>query len=326
MHGFDPDYRDFPDYILKITRRIWEGRDVASLRTLYAPDIPFRLTSGMGRGNEAVIDATLSTLAEFPDRELMAEDVVWSGEPRTGMLSSHRIWCEATHLGPGAFGPPTGTRVHFRAVADCHARAGVIDDEWLTRDTGAICRQLGTTAEAHARDLIEAEGGPEHARRPFHPDQDELGPYAGRGNDHEAGLELEDILTRIMAGEVSVVQARYDRAVSLFRPGGIEGRSWAKAEAFWIGLRASFPRAAFAVEHRIGRDDAGLPRRAAIRWSLTGRHSGWGAWGAPSGAQVHIMGFTHAEFGPWGLRAEWTVFDEVAVWKQIALHQAGAGA
>jgi hypothetical protein len=32
------------------------------------------------------------------------------------------------------------------------------------------------------------------------------------------------------------------------------------------------------------------------------------------------MGFTHATFGPWGLREEFTLFDEVAIWKQIALH------
>ena len=32
------------------------------------------------------------------------------------------------------------------------------------------------------------------------------------------------------------------------------------------------------------------------------------------------MGLSHAEFGPWGLRREYVVYDEVAVWKQILLH------
>jgi hypothetical protein len=31
------------------------------------------------------------------------------------------------------------------------------------------------------------------------------------------------------------------------------------------------------------------------------------------------MGMTHAEFGPWGLRREYTLYDEVALWKQIIL-------
>ena len=31
------------------------------------------------------------------------------------------------------------------------------------------------------------------------------------------------------------------------------------------------------------------------------------------------MGLSHAEFGPWGLRREWTLIDETAIWKQILL-------
>ncbi len=67
-----------------------------------------------------------------------------------------------------------------------------------------------------------------------------------------------------------------------------------------------------------------MPPRAALRWSLTGRHSGWGAFGAPTGAEIHVMGISHAEFGPFGadagtLRREWVVFDETAIWKQILL-------
>jgi hypothetical protein len=61
--------------------------------------------------------------------------------------------------------------------------------------------------------------------------------------------------------------------------------------------------------------------RAAVRWSLWGRHTGWGAFGAPTGAMVYVLGITHAEFGPWGLRREYTLFDETAVWKQILLRR-----
>jgi hypothetical protein len=31
------------------------------------------------------------------------------------------------------------------------------------------------------------------------------------------------------------------------------------------------------------------------------------------------MGVSHAEFGPRGLRREITIFDDIAVWKQILL-------
>jgi len=321
MQGFGNRWKDFPDYIIGITQEIWEGRGVHLLHDWYAQDLVFRLSSGIGVGRQAVIDSTLATLAEFPDRQLLAEDVIWSGSPEDGMLSSHRIFCTATHTGHGVFGPPTGTKLRFRAVADCHARNGVIDDEWLARDQGAICRQMGIAPEDFARAQITAEGGTETANRPFTPDQDKPGPYNGRGNDNQWGAKYADILRRIMEADVAVIQSDYDRACVLAYPGGVEEHSWAAAEQFWMALRAAFPSAKFTIDHQIGRDDPMLGPRAAIRWSLHGTHDGWGAFGTPSGAEVYIMGFAHADFGPWGLRRETVVFDETAIWKQILLHK-----
>jgi len=50
-----------------------------------------------------------------------------------------------------------------------------------------------------------------------------------------------------------------------------------------------------------------------------------GAFGAPTGAEVYILGISQAEFGPFAadgpsLRREYTLIDETAVWKQILLH------
>ena len=95
-------------------------------------------------------------------------------------------------------------------------------------------------------------------------------------------------------------------------------------DEFWMGLRASFPSAKFEIHHQIGREDPMMPPRAAIRWSLQGKHDGWGAFGNPTGADVYIMGVCHAEFGPWGLRREFALYDETAIWKQILL-QTGEG-
>ncbi len=67
-----------------------------------------------------------------------------------------------------------------------------------------------------------------------------------------------------------------------------------------------------------------MPPRAALRWSLHGRHDGWGAFAADR-AEVYVLGISHAEFGTLGhapvrLRREWVLFDETAIWKQILLH------
>ncbi|MDC1481509.1 ester cyclase [Ascidiaceihabitans sp.] len=319
MKGFSDRFTDFPDYILGITQEIWEHRNLATLHHYYAPDIPVRSPGSIVFGNEEVIGATMATLAEFPDRRLLGEDVIWSGSPEEGMLSSHRILSTATHLGDGVYGKATGKKLRYRIVADCHAIDNQINDEWLIRDQGAVVRQLGWDPKEYAIDLIEREGGPENCVQPFHPSIDQVGPYTGRGNDNAWGAKYADILNRIMGAYLGVIPAEYDRAVTGFYPGGKEAISTDGVDDFWIGLRAAFPSASFTIDHQIGREDPMMSPRAAIRWSLTGKHDGWGAFGKPTGAEVHVMGISHVEFGPWGIRREYTLFDETSVWKQIAM-------
>jgi hypothetical protein len=319
MKGFSDRFTDFPDYILGITHEIWEQRNLATLHHYYAPDIPVRSPGSIVFGNAGVIGATMATLAEFPDRRLLGEDVIWSGTPEEGMLSSHRILTTATHLGDGVYGKATGKKLRYRVIADCHAINNQINDEWLIRDQGAVVRQLGWDPKEYAIDLIEREGGADKCVQPFHPSIDKAGPYTGRGNDNEWGAKYADILNRIMGADLGVIPAEYDRAVTGFYPGGKELISTDGVDDFWIGLRAAFPSASFTIDHQIGREDPMMSPRAAIRWSLTGKHDGWGAFGEPSGAEVHVMGASHVEFGPWGIRREYTLFDETSIWKQIAM-------
>jgi hypothetical protein len=98
------------------------------------------------------------------------------------------------------------------------------------------------------------------------------------------------------------------------------GYSHGDADRFWMSLRSAFPDAKLSIDHVIGREDPMMSPRSAVRWSLHGKHSGWGAWGAPTGAEVYILGICHAEWGPWGLRRDYVHIDETAIWKQILLH------
>lgn len=318
MTGFDPRWKDFPDYILGITKEIWEDRGLSTLHRYYAPDVIVRSPGGIVRGNEGVIAATMSQLAEFPDRQLLGEDVIWSAH-ETGLLSSHRTISLARHARSGSFGEATGKMLRYRVIADCAARDDMIFDEWLVRDQGSIVRQMGWEPKAYAADLIAREGGPDACARPFTPAADVAGRYRGKGNDDPTGQRYAELLTAIMAADFAIIPKAYDRAAQLEHPGGITGHGWVDADSFWIGLRAAFPNAAFELHHIIGRSDSDMPPRAALRWSLTGKHEGWGAFGGPSGANVHVMGLSHAEFGPYGLRREWVLFDQIAIWKQILL-------
>ncbi|MEX0308812.1 MAG: nuclear transport factor 2 family protein, partial [Tateyamaria sp.] len=297
---------------------------VASLHSYYAPDIVVRSPGSVVVGNQVVIAATMATLAEFPDRTLFGEDVIWSGTPEDGMLSSHRLHSTATHTNPGVYGAPTGKTLRYRIIADCHAIANQINDEWLIRDQGAIVRQLGLDPRTYARDLITREGGPEHCVAPYTPANEVEGPYKGTGNKNEWGQKYADLLSRIMGADFAVIPQTYDRAANLEYPGGVQALSHDGADQFWMGLRASFPNAEFTIHHQIGRDDPLMPPRAALRWTLQGKHDGWGAFGTPTGANVFILGACHAEFGALigeqpKLRREWVLYDETAIWKQILL-------
>ena len=42
MKGFDNKYKSFPDFILKITKQIWEEKDVNSIANFYTYDYPVR--------------------------------------------------------------------------------------------------------------------------------------------------------------------------------------------------------------------------------------------------------------------------------------------
>lgn len=325
MKGFDEKFSDFPDYIIGITREIWEDRNIATLHHYYSENIVVRSPAGITLGNAGVIAATMATLAEFPDRTLLGEDVIWSGTPEEGMLSSHRIYSTATHAHSGVYGAATGKRLGYRIIADCHARNNVIDDEWLIRDQGAIVRQLGVDPRDYARQQIADEGGLLDAKHPFTSAVDQRGPYLGRGNDNPWGQQYSDILKRLMGADFGAVESEYDRGCHLCYPGGVEGHSHIDVDQFWLGLRASFPSSTFRIEHCIGREDAHMPPRAAIRFSLEGKHDGWGSFGQPSGADVYVMGAAHVEFGPRGIRREWVLFDETAIWKQILLHTGQIG-
>lgn len=171
-----------------------------------------RSPSSVVVGNQNVIGATMATLAEFPDRTLLGEDVIWSGTPEEGMLSSHRIISTETHANDGLYGKASGKKLTYRIIADCHAIDDQINDEWLIRDQGAIVKQLGWEGKAYAANQIENEGGAENCTKPFTPAIDLPGPYLGRDNDNEWGEKYADILNRMMNAEMSAIPAEYDRA------------------------------------------------------------------------------------------------------------------
>jgi len=248
MKGFDKKYVDFPDYILKITKQIWEGKDVESIGKFYTDNIPVRSPFGITYGNKPVIEATYNTLKEFPNRQLLGEDVIWNGNDDVGYHSSHRILSKGTHLGDGFYGKPTGKDIYYRVIADCACKDNQVYDEWIVRDQGAMVRQIGYSPKEFAQIMIDKEGGVDNAKKLF--DKSEVEPSDYHPEDmriNSAGEKYSKILNSVF--EANYDFSDYNRASSIYWPGNKLGHGREDVAKFWNSLKSIFTEIKFTIEH-----------------------------------------------------------------------------
>ncbi|MFW2542184.1 ester cyclase [Primorskyibacter sp. 2E107] len=314
--GSDPRFNAF---LAATARTMREERTIeSSLKEAFHAQVIRRDALGIAFGRGAVLADLQGQMVAMPDQQALTEDVFSTGNESHGLLGAQRLLLRGHHRGPGPFGAPTGKALRYRELSEIYAKGNRISDIWCVRDNGAICAQLGLDPQALARALWP-EADPENM--PFRPENDQQGPYTGEGNANQWGRAFAGLLSHIMAGELHQVSGQYDDACQLAYPDAVSGHGPDEAAQFWMGLRAAFPSAQFQIEHAMGLEEPLMPARAAVRWSLTGAHDGWGIFGPPSGAQVHIMGMSQAEFGPLGVRREWTLYDSLAIWMQIVSHR-----
>ncbi len=320
MKGFDKKYKDFPDYILKITEQIWEGKDVESIGRFYTNDIPVRSPFGVTYGNKPVIDATYATLKEFPNRQLLGEDVIWNGNDEIGYHSSHRILSKGTHLGDGFYGKPSGKDIYYRVIADCACKENQVYDEWIVRDQGAMVRQIGYSPKEFAKKIIESEGGISTASKLFDCETDKSSNYeAERYKKGSKAEKYSEMLKNIF--NYNYKFEGYDRGANIFWPGNKIGHGRESIKEKWNSLKAIFSNIKFTIEHVGFLEEAGQNPRISVRWFLEGTHSKDSMdYDKASNKKIFIMGINHAEFYSNFIIREWVLFDEVAIWKQILLN------
>ena len=120
--------------------------------------------------------------------------------------------------------------------------------------------------------------------------------------------------------DLSAVRDLYFAGCAMSVPGGETRMGHVDIDRFYLGYLASFPDARLTVHGATVNRDEGRPLRIALRWSLDATHAGFGHFGEPTGAPVHVMGLSHAEMVDGRVRAEWVLTDEVSIWKQIIAH------
>ncbi|MGG1686818.1 ester cyclase [Pseudalkalibacillus sp. NRS-1564] len=325
MEGFDKDYRDIVDYILKITHRIWEEKGIGVIYDTYHNNVSMHTGSVTVQGINAVISGTLQTLHAFPDRNLIGENVIWSGNDKEGFLSSHRIASTATNLGDSSFGLATDKRVFFRTVVDCFVHSNRIVEEWLVRDNLSIVKQLGydpvevakkLASESKTKSFQLGAGANETMDGQFSPKV-----YASDQEGFEIGdftLQLyNSIYQRRLFNEVKHYYSE-TAVVHAICEQDLTGHQ--QIQSMLISLFASFPTSKVMVE-RVTCNDGQLENEwdVAVRWTLQGLHDGIGYFGQPSGAPVTIQGISHLKVRNEEVVEEWMTFDGLDVLRQIYL-------
>ena len=155
LQGFDEDYTDIVDYIVRCTHKIWDERDVGLIYTHYTHNCVLYGTLGTMYERESVVRETIQRLVELPDRRGMATQVIWRGDDKEGFYTSHMTHGTGRHTEYGMYGKPTGRTFVTRTVADCMILENKIYREWVVRDNLGLLVQLGIDPHLYAANLAQ---------------------------------------------------------------------------------------------------------------------------------------------------------------------------
>lgn len=312
---------DVVDYILGITYEIWEEGGVDLIHQYYSGDCLIYGLDGITHGAAEVVDGTRATLKGFPDRLLLAENVIWSGARDEGYYSSHRLLSVATNSGPSQYGPPTDIRIRMMNIADCFIENGVITKEWLVRDNMTLATQLGAEPVAEARKMAESR-------------TDELVDWLAAESDRVTGVDVPDVAHEVVSprddpegfawrvlnscwsGNREVFDTTHAPYSVLHRSPLSHYSGRGAVHDYYQNLRRVMGHVHFSIDHIASQPFAENGVDIAVRWTATGFHEGEVLGVEPTGKPMFIMAVTHWRCVNDRVSAEWTIFDDLAVLSQ----------
>lgn len=317
LSGFEDDFVDIVDYIIRITHQIWVDRAVGRIYDTYDANCVVYSALGTTRSVEDVVANTLQSVSASGDGESHHLNVAWSGDEHEGFYTSHLGFAFATNTGPTVFGPATGRRTGRFFIADCISKDNRIHTEWLMRDNGAAVRQMGFDPHEVARRLAATQA----IEQPTTEVQTRLNgqavrdPYDGSIDTPRGWIEHHFDAWNMR---------RFDHLALHYAPGVIAHWCGARTAqglrnvtALILHLLASLPTSTIRVGHVSWSEETDGVIVAA-RWTLEGWTRPGGLLGdVPVGKPAAIMGATHFRFRDRLIVEEWTVFDEIGTLVQI---------
>ena len=317
MAGFEDNFTDIVDYIVRITEQIWAERAVGRIYDTYDASCTVYTTNGVVRSVEEVIASTTMGINSGPDGESHHLNVAWCGDETQGFYTSHLGFARSTNIGASPYGPATGRRLGRFFIADCVSRDNRIHTEWLVRDNGAAVRQMGFDLHETARRLAEVEQFETSVVSVPTRLQGQVPRKAYEGPTNTVEGWVANHFSRIWnARRFDYIPDAYAPDVIAHWAGGRVASGQRNLGSLIIGLLASLPDATLRVENVCWSEETdGVI--VAVRWMLEGTTRPGGLLGdAPAGQPVSVMGMTHLRFAGSVVVEEWTMFDEVAVLAQ----------
>lgn len=326
LAGFDPDYRNIVDYIVRITHRIWETdkREVEYIADCYSSDSLVYDDYGLQTGNQKIIADTHHTTGAFPDIILDAEEVIWAGDENIAFHTSHLTRIIGTNTGDSRYGKATNTKISVPVIANCVAKGNDIYLEHVLYNTSAMLKQLGIDLWAEANRLVAdpPKGWPRtvavwdelrSATSPM-PEISISQPIDTFDPDKFARTVHDNIWN----GDASVIDQHY---LATLRFEGTTDRKFSGTDAYReyvTSLRDSFPDLQLQVDevYWMGNDADGY--LISTRWSAEGKHSAGTHYLEPTGADCQIWGITQWRVKDEIIEQEWQLFNEFDLMMQIA--------
>ena len=323
MRGFEEQYVDIIDYIVRITHRIWEEKDIGYIYDTYRHNCRVTDDAGLQYGRDKIVADTVHTVSAFPDVRLYADEIVWAGDEDTGFFTSHRTVITGTNTGWSRFGAPTGKRINVWCIANCLAQDNEIFEEWVIYNQSSMLQQMGFNLFDKAREFGNArvrDDGPKLL--PSEPQR-----LAGQGKPARlpapsADFDLEDEIRRAHHyswnwRNMAALDRLYDKGLVFHGPTDRELRGLAAYKSFILSMIAMFPDIATQIDEVYWMGNATDGYMTSVRWSGVGTHRGFGVYGAPTGRQIRIWGIVQQRIVGGHIQEEWMMFNEFDLLQQI---------
>jgi len=325
MRGFEETYKNIIDYIVRITYRIWEDRDVEYIGATYSDHSRVFDDYGLQLGSKKIIADTHHTTGAFSNIRLIADDIIWAGNDDIGYHTSHRTIIRGTNDGDSKYGPASNKDVDVLVIANCVALDNEIFLEHVLYNNSSLIRQLGLDLGDMASSMVtnSPTGWPRDEstwldlRSATSPSQAICAsePISGFDVDAFARDNFNAIWNR---QDDDAIGQNYDPGMQFSGPTDRSFDGVPAYREFLNGLFAVFSDIELQVDevYWMGNDNEGY--LSSERWSATARHTADGLYGPATGADVQIWGITQHQIVNGRIMREWMLFNELDLMMQIA--------